>query len=498
MKMFVLSIGLFISVYCLHYGQASKNVTGTVKRNLKKSDEYFNHSSAFNQKNGNWVITRASHHLNTNADEYLPIPDKSGKKMFFTGMDRTGYFDFKLNFTTAKNAGGEDIFYSEFNNGVWSDARPMSFLNTNSHESVSDVKSNGDLIVIGNYPENIGPSSENHNGSQTTDIFLAKRKADKFQIIHFSEPLNSIYNEFDAISDDNMGYMLFVSDRPGSIGEYHKKGWLWNSNRWGNTDVYVSLKEGDEWQTPINLGKKINTAGAERSPWLSSDGLTLYVSSNGIKNKGDLDVYFFKRKNKNDWKNWEGPFLEPEINTENDDWGYKKLTNGSACYASSKPFSFQITQKTRSGDGGIRETNYRSGYTLHGAQSAALKKEMNTDIYFVNPIELPQINISDVMFEFGKYSVKSSYLSIIENIVDYCNQNPEKSIKIIGHTDNVGKNEYNQKLSTDRAIAIKNLLLKNGVNNMIEAIGMGPQQPLTSNDTESSRAKNRRVEIYFK
>jgi hypothetical protein len=98
---------------------------------------------------------------------------------------------------------------------------------------------------------------------------------------------------------EDQSYILFVSDRNGNIGEYHKKGWKWNESFWGNTDVYVCIKEGDYWGNPINLGSKINTPYAERTPWLSEDGLTLYVSSNGyVKGKTDLDVYAFKRTDK--------------------------------------------------------------------------------------------------------------------------------------------------------------------------------------------------------
>ncbi len=448
--------------------------------------------------NSNYTITKASHHINTTADEYLPVLDKKNKRIYFTGMDRTGFFDFKIDFTKVKNSGGEDIFYSEINNGILSDAKPLTFLNTNSHESVTDVMENGDLIITGNYAENIGPSSDNDNGAATTDIFLAKKKGNDYHILHLPEPVNSIFNEFDGVSGNGLNYLLFSSDRSGNIGDYHKKGWLWENNKWGNTDIYVTIKNGNEWGIPINLGNKLNTPKAERSPWLSKDGLIIYLSSNGYESKDDLDIYYFKRENKEDWTNWEGPFKLKDKSTNNDDWGYKIYDNEISYYSSTEAFKYQVTQKTRSGDGGIRETNYRSGYKVNGAQSASLKKEYNSDIFISTPKKIPQINISDFLFQFNKSDLKPEFITLAENITDYCALNSQLSIEIIGHTDNVGDDDYNINLSMQRAKSVQLKLEELGVKNKIEIKGYGSKNPLLPNNNEENRKKNRRVEIYFK
>jgi outer membrane protein OmpA-like peptidoglycan-associated protein len=444
------------------------------------------------------IITRASHHINTTSDEYLPLKNELGTIIFFTAMDRTGFFDFKIDFTKAKNSGGEDIFFCELKNGVWSDARPVTLLNTNSHESVTHVNNKGDLLITGNYPENIGPTNNNENGSNTTDIFIAEKNKQGYQIKHIPEPINSIYNEFDGITDDNMEFIIFSSDRPGNIGQYHKKGWSWNNNKWGNSDIYVSVKKDYEWQKPINLGNKVNTPWAERSPWLSQDGLTLYLSSNGHKKGEDLDIYFFKRKNKNDWTNWEGPFTINNINSNEDDWGYKINKDGTALYSSATPFNYEITQKARSGDAGFKETNFRAGYKLFGAQSASLKSDRNTDIYFIYPNNKPQFLLSDILFEVNRFEIKSEYSKIIENLSDHCKQNPEKKLTIIGYTDNSGSETINYKLSFNRALSIKKELINFGVKNQIDTKGLGSENPITPNKTENDKKRNRRIEVYFK
>lgn len=80
------------------------------------------------------------HNINTSMSEYHPAVSSDGKIMAFTGMDRTGYFDTKIDFTKTRNLGGEDIFISEQKNGFWQDAIPLKLLSTNSHEAINQEK----------------------------------------------------------------------------------------------------------------------------------------------------------------------------------------------------------------------------------------------------------------------------------------------------------------------------------------------------------------------
>lgn len=115
---------------------------------------------------------KLGHSINTASNEYLPIISADGKALYFSAMDRTGFFDFKLDFTKEKSAGGEDIFVSNLKEGIWNDARPITELNTNGHEVVTQVFNNGDLLITGNYPEKLGVKKNNDPGVQTTDLFF--------------------------------------------------------------------------------------------------------------------------------------------------------------------------------------------------------------------------------------------------------------------------------------------------------------------------------------
>jgi outer membrane protein OmpA-like peptidoglycan-associated protein len=441
---------------------------------------------------------KLGHSINTAANEYLPVIDPSGLKFYFSGMDRTGFFDFKLDFTKEKSAGGEDIFLSEKEEGIWLDARPISAINTNGHEVVSQVLKNGDLVVTANYPENLGVKQNTNAGVQTTDLFWLKRANGDYQINHFPEPVNSIFTEADGWMAEDKSFILFVSDRPGHVGEYHKKGWKWNDSFWGNTDIYVCVQEGDFWSVPINLGPLINTQFAERTPWLSKDGLTLYLSSNGYKEgRTDLEVYAFKRKSTSDWTSWTGPYEIVDANTQYDDWGYKETDGGVAYLASAEKLNYKPTQRGAAGDAGIRETNFRTGYELFGLQTAALDSEFETNIYSLLAPEKPSFTIDEVFFDFNSFSIKKEFEKYLVLISDQISQNKQATIQINGHTDNVGNPEYNQELSIKRADAIKEFLINNGIQNPIVTKGLGATKPISSKQDKDSRAKNRRVEIFL-
>ena len=441
-------------------------------------------------------LIKLSHHINTSANEYLPVLSADENKMYFSAMDRTGFFDFKVDFTKQKSSGGEDVFTSEFKDGIWTDARPLIILNTNSHEVVSQVLKNKDLLMSANYPEKLGPKNGN-NGTETTDLFLAKSgKNNQFQIIHFPEPVNSIFDEADGLMAEDESFILFVSDRPGHVGDYHKKGWKWNTSFWGNTDVYVSVKDGDFWSVPVNLGKVVNTSGAERTPWLSEDGLTLFVSSNGQEGtRNDLNVYAFKRTNKNNWVDWEGPIAISDANSDEDDWGYRETKIGNAYIARAIPLGFKPSQGGAAGDGGIRETNFRTGYEIVGQQVASLNSENTTDIYFLKKSNEAIFTLPDVFFDFNSSKLNLGMFKILERLVDLIKQNKNYKIEIQGYTDDIGKDDYNLNLSQKRADALKEYLLQNNISNTIVAIGFGKRNPKFKSD--NLKSKNRRVEIHF-
>lgn len=101
----------------------------------------------------------------------------------------------------------------------------------------------------------------------------------------------------------------------------------------------------------------------------------------------------------------------------------------------------------------------------------------------------------DVKFDFDKATVKPNSLSDVRNLADFMKQYPQTTTVVAGHTDSVGPDAYNLKLSQRRANAVKEVLVKDGIApNRLEARGFGKSQPIADNATEAGRAMNRRVE----
>ena len=99
-------------------------------------------------------------------------------------------------------------------------------------------------------------------------------------------------------------------------------------------------------------------------------------------------------------------------------------------------------------------------------------------------------------FDFDKSNVKPEYYDLLNNIKEFVEQN-NYEITIVGHTDSIGSNAYNFKLSRRRAESVKAKLLEFGLteDRIVGIEAMGEEQPIATNETKEGRAQNRRVEF---
>jgi OOP family OmpA-OmpF porin len=101
-----------------------------------------------------------------------------------------------------------------------------------------------------------------------------------------------------------------------------------------------------------------------------------------------------------------------------------------------------------------------------------------------------------IHFDFDKYDIKPEWEPVLDEALQFLNDNPEVRVIIEGHTDAIGSVEYNQRLSERRARSVYNYLLDKGVlADRMSTIGYGKLRPKADNDTEEGRALNRRVEF---
>jgi OOP family OmpA-OmpF porin len=104
--------------------------------------------------------------------------------------------------------------------------------------------------------------------------------------------------------------------------------------------------------------------------------------------------------------------------------------------------------------------------------------------------------VNNINFDTGKYDIKPVYYGQLNEIASIMNANANIKITIEGHTDNVGGDDYNQKLSEQRANAVMQYLTSADVDPFrLRAVGKGEGQPVASNDTSNGRALNRRIEF---
>ena len=115
----------------------------------------------------------------------------------------------------------------------------------------------------------------------------------------------------------------------------------------------------------------------------------------------------------------------------------------------------------------------------------------------LSPIETGQvIRINNIFFETAKSVLKSESFFELDNLVKLLNDNPLMEIFIGGHTDNVGNDEYNNKLSKERAAAVVTYLTSKGVvAARLTSDGFGKSKPLADNSTDEGKSLNRRVEF---
>jgi len=133
--------------------------------------------------------------------------------------------------------------------------------------------------------------------------------------------------------------------------------------------------------------------------------------------------------------------------------------------------------------------------TLASEQAQSLRRQLEN-------LQLRQtesgvvVTLGDVLFETGQAELREDAYSSLVEVVDLLQSEPDKKIRIEGHTDSVGDSAVNLKLSENRAKSVLQTLVSLGVDTArITAVGMGEDFPIASNDNEEGRGRNRRVDV---
>jgi outer membrane protein OmpA-like peptidoglycan-associated protein len=129
----------------------------------------------------------------------------------------------------------------------------------------------------------------------------------------------------------------------------------------------------------------------------------------------------------------------------------------------------------------------------------AENEELQRQILALNALATERglvVTLGDVMFETGKAELRGGVASNLDNLAAFLNRFPDRTVTIEGHTDNVGTDSSNMNLSQNRAESVENYLVgKNVADTRMLATGKGEGSPVASNESDTGRQQNRRVEV---
>lgn len=469
--------------------------------------------------------------INTNFDEYWPAITVDDDLLMFTrqvGTSERGI---------GANASQEDFYFSENRDGVWS--RAMSIgepLNTRMNEGAQTLAAGGQYMYFTacNRPDSRGGC----------DIYYSiHNQRGWMQGMNINAPVNSPYWESQPSVSSDGRRLFFVSNRPGGVGGMD----IWEAG----------LKDDGGWTEPQNLGPTINTPGDEMSPFIHFDGRTLYFSSNGRPCMGGFDIYMSKIDQYGKWS--EPDNLGYPINTHSDEMGMIINSSGRIAYYSSSVnpgkgrdlYSFEVPEVLRPNPVSYVEgivfdrvtgKRLKSSYELINLSSNETAMKSFTDdsgnfliclpagqnyglnvtkedylFYSENfmlegehPAAEPfskRIGLSpirqgekmalyNVFFETDSWELRDESLIELTRLYELLSANTNVVIEIGGHTDSSGSEEHNILLSEQRARSVRDFLIKRGISTERLAFrGYGETEPVSDNDTEEGRRRNRRTEI---
>jgi OmpA-OmpF porin, OOP family len=108
------------------------------------------------------------------------------------------------------------------------------------------------------------------------------------------------------------------------------------------------------------------------------------------------------------------------------------------------------------------------------------------------------ITLEPIYFDFDKATIKPVSYPVLDEVAKVMRDGPTIVVRVEGHTDDVGSDAYNARLSERRAHSVVKYLVAKGIDPArLQAIGFGESRPIATNDTPEGRAKNRRTEFHI-
>jgi outer membrane protein OmpA-like peptidoglycan-associated protein len=479
--------------------------------------------------------------INSDLPELRPTISADGNLLFFICENHPA----NTKYNSVRNS--QDIWYAERDSsGKWGEAMHMDYpLNTYHYNTVYWISPDNNRILIrnafveGDYAGNgVSMSYLKKNGTwskpnmlhiknyekydrgrqngatmahdgQTLLLYMSEEKGGYNNDLYvcFLEPdgswtepkslgkkLNlSKYNEMTPYLAADGETLYFSSDRPGGLGDND----IWMTKRLDKT--------WQKWGDPVNLGSPINTEDWDAFFTLDAGGEYAYMSTS-LNTYGESDIVRVKLLEKEK----PNPVVLVSGNV------YNRKTN--------KPLAASLVYETlpdgtEAGNGLSSPLDgsfkmvlpYDKNYSIRAtadkffAVSENLNldsfikagyQEIHKDLYLV-PIEIGQVvRLNNVFFDFDKWDLRPESFMELDRVVTLLNENGTIEIEMSAHTDSRGSDDYNFKLSDNRARSVMDYIIAKGIAaSRITSKGYGETKPVVPNDTDENRQLNRRVEF---
>lgn len=472
--------------------------------------------------------------VNSEWDEYLAAITADDGELVFTvkrPRDQGTVCAFCLN--------EEDLYASrKGGSGIWQPREALgSPVKTGYNEGAQCLSPDGKYLLYTMCDADFGMGS--------CDLYWAKRIGDRWsRPRNFGAPVNSqAWESQPTMAADGMT-IYFASSRPGGFGGMD----IWKT---------TMTAEG-EFSIPENLGPAVNTPGDDAAPFIHSDGRTLYFASNGRVGFGGYDLYYSTLQADGTWSepvNMGYPLNSPadEINifinasgtmayiSSDMDGGYGGLDlycfvlddalrpnpvtyikgrvqdafTGEPLAARIEMIDLNTKQLLTSTTSDAQTGNYLAcihtgsnvllnvshpDYPFYSENFQVEKSYSELSPYLKDILLQPTdvgtvVTLKNVFFDFDRAELKPESYVELDKLADYLRKNDIR-IEIGGHTDDQGTDEYNDRLSENRAKAVYDYLVSKGIPaDRLRYKGYGKRLPVAGNDTEEGRAANRRTEF---
>jgi outer membrane protein OmpA-like peptidoglycan-associated protein len=448
--------------------------------------------SQFDDKTKTWKPAKAMPpNINTSWNEGAPTISGDGKKIIFVACTDNSGVNYGANRT---GKGSCDLFITEKIGNQWTN--PINLpggVNTSNWETQPSLSADGKTLYFIR-------AIRSREGRSNSDIYVSELQSNGLwsEATRLSNTINSSQNE-ESVQIHPDGKTLYFASR-GHIGL-------------GGSDLFVSqLNEQGQWSKPVNLGYPINTRFDENSLLVSAQGNIAFFASDREGGYGKLDIYWFNL---------------PESLQATKTFYFEGLAF-DAVTTQKLQANVQLTDLTSGKEVYNGQTDIQDGkivlplpinrsYAVLVNKQGYLPFSLNFDLTLkenaqsyhldmpLNPINSKVENVlNNVFFDLAKATLRPESRIELMNLANYLKANPSLKIEVQGHTDSQGDAQKNMILSEQRAKAVYDFLLKEGITaERINYRGFGSLKPVITDvqiaalTTDAQKAaahqKNRRT-----